>query len=136
MPASKRLRGDEANFRALFRSYRKRAKTKKHAFELTPERFRELTTQDCYICGSPPQGKYRHDKRSVYRRFYVYNGIDRVNSREGYVEGNVITCCKICNTGKSDLSLEAYLLHIHQQFNHVIKPALEEGYPDDEQSDD
>ena len=131
MPRRPKAPGDEVNFRALYRQYRKSAKSRKLPFELTPERFRELTKADCYICGAPPAGSYRHDKSPAYRTPYTYQGIDRCENDRGYVDDNVIPCCKVCNRAKSNLTLEAYLLHIHQQFNHVIKPCLEEGYPDE-----
>lgn len=33
----------------------------------------------------------------------LYQGIDRVNSKIGYTLGNVVPCCKKCNTVKSDI---------------------------------
>jgi hypothetical protein len=36
------------------------------------------------------------------------NGIDRIDSKLGYVEGNVVSCCKICNSAKGDLTLAEF----------------------------
>lgn len=131
MPKLTKLRGSESNFRALFRSYRSRASKKQLPFELTPERFRALTKGPCLICGAKPKQRYRHDKRPQYKRAYVYNGIDRLDSKLGYVDGNVAPCCWRCNCAKASLSLEAFMLYILEAYNNCIKPALQEGMPDD-----
>ena len=47
-----------------------------------------------------------------------YNGIDRVNPALGYVEDNVVTCCKICNIAKHDLRLEEFLAWIEKLKRH------------------
>jgi len=31
-------------------------------------------------------------------------GIDRIDNSKGYIEGNMVPCCKICNWMKSDKS--------------------------------
>lgn len=33
------------------------------------------------------------------------NGIDRVDNTKGYIEGNIVPCCKYCNFAKSDMTL-------------------------------
>lgn len=39
---------------------------------------------------------------------FLYNGIDRVDSKKGYVAGNVVTCCRNCNQAKSDKSIDEF----------------------------
>ncbi len=39
----------------------------------------------------------------------MYNGVDRVDSLKGYVEGNVRSCCKECNVFKFALSEKDFL---------------------------
>jgi hypothetical protein len=131
VPKPKKLRGPEANFRALFRAYRSRANKKRIPFTLTPERFRELTKSPCLICGAKPKQRYIHDKsRAKLKRAYIYNGVDRLDSKEGYIDGNVAPCCWRCNCAKASLSLEEFLLYILDAYNHAIKPALQEGMPE------
>ena len=123
----------EANFRQLFRVYQRSATRRRLPFELSPERFRELTKSCCLLCGAKPASKYRHDKTSRgYLRPYVYNGIDRMNNREGYVDGNCAPCCSRCNYAKGTSSLEEFLLYINRVYENVIKPALAEGWNDEE----
>jgi hypothetical protein len=36
-------------------------------------------------------------------------GIDRMNSDLGYIEGNMVPCCGICNITKMDYSAEEFI---------------------------
>jgi len=65
--------------------YRIRAKTKGVSFDLPMEHFEDLIKGDCKYC-----------KRSPITWF----GIDRVIPSEGYVLGNVVSCCFDCNVDK------------------------------------
>jgi hypothetical protein len=122
---AKKLRGSEPNFRQLLLQYQRRSRKKGREFNLTPERFRELTKQNCFICGKRPSAVYRHSlKRPTYRVGYRYNGIDRLANGAGYVEGNVAACCWECNAAKGDKSLTEFLLFIYRAYNHSIKDAV------------
>jgi hypothetical protein len=49
----------------------------------------------------------------------VLNGIDRLDSKVGYVEENVVSCCADCNFAKQRLSKSQFLdlvkrIAIHQ----------------------
>lgn len=84
---------EKAAFNRVLRTYKRRAALKNLEFSLTENRFRELTKGNCYYCGEEPfQGVDS----------YKYNGIDRVDSSKGYIEGNVVSCCMKCNVAKSD----------------------------------
>lgn len=52
------------------------------------------------------------------------NGIDRVDSSKGYSEKNTVTCCKICNTAKSELSEVEFYSWIKRvyKFNFQVQP--------------
>ena len=75
--------------------YKKSARDRKIAWELTEEQFYRLWQKPCMYCGD--------DIATI--------GIDRQNNREGYKLGNVIPCCTKCNYHKSVYSLEAWLQH-------------------------
>ena len=83
-------------------------------FELTPKQVKNLTSQNCYYCGIPPQKTIQNRKCS--RGQYTYNGIDRIDNSLGYLENNVVTACWECNIGKSTQTLKGFLnwvFHIH-----------------------
>lgn len=93
--------------------------------EITYERFLEIASRPCWICGSDP-----HEKRYAYSRpryskgvdgFTVINGIDRLDSDGGYVEGNVESCCSVCNRMKNDLTVGQFKLKISNIYNHLIR---------------
>jgi hypothetical protein len=65
-----------------------------------------LTQSDCHYCGVQPERTLR--KYTQFR----WNGIDRIDSSKGYVDGNVVPCCKTCNELKSDKSREEFLAQI------------------------
>ncbi len=91
----------------LFSSYRGSAKKRNHAWELTGEQFDELTSADCFYCGSPPS-LVRKPQATYEGGEIIYNGIDRVDNALGYIPENVVTCCKICNLAKRDMSFEEF----------------------------
>lgn len=71
-----------------FLVYKRNATLAGLEFMLTKEILAEFTNKPCFYCGV---------KTPV-------NGVDRVDSSKGYVEGNMVSCCKYCNRAKSDLS--------------------------------
>ena len=47
-----------------------------------------------------------------YCRTYKATGFDRIDSSLYYTMDNVIPCCRICNTMKSDLTVEEFAKHV------------------------
>jgi hypothetical protein len=83
--------------------YKKQAINRKLSWKLSEERFDELTSGRCHYCGLPPSNK---------RKLFAYSGIDRKNSTVGYVEGNVVPCCKTCNWLKGRKTYEAFTTYL------------------------
>ncbi len=77
--------------------YKKHAKKLDVKYELTENEFEMFVNNCCYYCGKAPR-----------------NGIDRVNPTMGYVLNNCVSCCKICNYMKRNLTKEQFLNHIHK----------------------
>ena len=65
-------------------------------WELTEKQWEELATKNCFYCDSEPSNMI-----SEYK--FKYNGLDRIDSSQGYTLTNVVTSCKICNRAKSDM---------------------------------
>lgn len=111
----------DSSLRSLFGEYRKNAVKRSHAFELSLEQFKEITSKDCHYCGCRPEQVYcRKDKQTVIP--YIYNGIDRMDNSRGYVLDNVVPCCGICNTMKRTLNYDDFLSRIKSiYFRRVVK---------------
>src|SRR5258708_4849657 len=75
-------------FNGLLAKYRWRAVEKGLAWGLSIEEFRRLTQGNCYLCGRAPAQVKRSSEGT-----YVYNGIDRIDSKIGYIVGNCVPCC-------------------------------------------
>lgn len=68
-----------------YRTHYNNARTRGIENHLTIEQYDELTSQNCHYCG----GKYGY-----------HNGVDRVDSALGYIPGNYVPCCWVCNSAK------------------------------------
>lgn len=83
--------------------YRKRAERKGLPFSLEESRFAELVKASCVYCGAEAK---------------PINGIDRLDNAMGYVEGNVVTACVVCNRAKqcqSRQQFEVWILRVAQR---------------------
>ncbi|HET8689611.1 MAG TPA: hypothetical protein VFM18_23620 [Methanosarcina sp.] len=113
--ANKKAYG-EAHLNYKFLGYKNRAKSKKIEFDLTKEKFKNIIIQNCYYCGL--EGTMHHISRSTNGRLFS-NGIDRKDSKKGYVENNCVPCCRYCNVMKNNLTEQDFLNHIKRIFNHA-----------------
>jgi hypothetical protein len=106
----------------LLTDYRGSAKANNRPFELTEDVFIKLVTSPCDYCGRLPERQVspsRRRKNADYAAFR-WNGIDRIDSNGGYVEGNVVPCCQPCNEMKSDKSRDEFLQLIAAIYRHRI----------------
>jgi hypothetical protein len=107
MAKSPELLGFSPSFKALWRQYVCAAAWTGRAFEITPQEFDALVKAPCHYCGSPPANLTKWKVRGVF----AYNGIDRVDNAAGYVAGNLVPCCKFCNSMKSRLTPAEFISH-------------------------
>lgn len=100
------LEPGESAFRALYSRYKIDAQKAGKWFDLTIEQFRDYTKMNCAYCGAQPSSirkdTYRHNGP------YIYNGLDRLDSRQGYDVYNVVPACKRCNQAKNDMALNDF----------------------------
>jgi hypothetical protein len=94
----------EGVFNELYNRYVCSARNKNLEFSLTKEKFREITKQDCYYCGTEPKQIARKDREYPY----IYNGIDRIDNTKGYKDDNIVPCCGICNKMKLEMSIAEF----------------------------
>lgn len=103
-----RLAEGESARRQLLLIYKKGAERRGHAFTLTRDQFFEITTSICHYCGRVPA--QRLDKRLIGSNgVAIYNGIDRLDNSAGYTRKNCVSCCKVCNYAKHNMTYEAFL---------------------------
>jgi hypothetical protein len=95
-----------AQLNSLFGSYKRDAKRKGVVFEITKDKFKEITKQDCIFCGEKPSNSHHHS--GIYGS-YVYNGIDRIDSQYGYSDFNCVPACKRCNQMKNDMTVREFI---------------------------
>lgn len=89
--------------------YKNRAiETRALSFELSKEQYTALVHGECYLCGIKTSAKH-------------FNGIDRVDPKQGYTLENCRTCCGHCNFMKRNFTLEDFLQKC-KQIVHYYKP--------------
>lgn len=79
--------------------YKSGAKGRNLCFDLTLDEFKDITSQPCTYCG----------EFSVYFNNIGISGVDRIDSSKGYIIGNVIPCCEMCNKMKSNYNVYDWL---------------------------
>ncbi len=71
--------------------YKASAKNKGFIFDLTLADFSEIVNEPCYYCGGNGYG------------------VDRLDSLIGYLEGNIVSCCSMCNYMKRTYTEEDFI---------------------------
>jgi len=107
--ANLRLDDIEVAVTRLWSNYRRRTRIRGQRCSLTKAAFRALVLNDCVYCGQPPRSRVIHGKARG-----AVNGIDRVNTRAGYVKANCVSCCPVCNRAKRDLPLADFLAYLNR----------------------
>ena len=90
--------------------YRKWARARGMEFGLDMDEFMEFWQKPCTYCGS--------DIATV--------GIDRVDNNLGHIEGNMVSCCNLCNRMKLHLTVEEWLDHLDKILTYTSSNNKEE----------
>lgn len=103
---------------SVYLRYKQNATARGYKFNLTRKAFAVLIDGACHYCGyvggsqlSKGLGKYK----------VRYTGIDRLDNTKGYIKGNVVTCCKVCNRAKKDLSYGMFIDYIQRLCLNILK---------------
>ena len=86
-----------------YRKQREEAKKRGLEWAFAPEDLHEFYDAPCHYCG----GEVSHRL-----------GLDRVDNDKGYVAGNVVQCCAVCNRMKSDHSVDEWRAHMEKILAH------------------
>lgn len=109
---------EEVLIRNIFNSYKNNAKKRKICFELNSEDFESIIRKKCAYCGRDWSNK----RISNYDQdiYFLYNGIDRVDSKKGYILDNCVPCCSTCNMAKSSMALDEFFSWVSCVYNFSI----------------
>lgn len=103
----RKLGHGEARRNILIGNYISRAKRIGVDFSLSKDEMIRIFQSDCYYCGRKPCGRLKEVHHGSGD--YIYNGIDRYDNDVGYIIGNVVPCCKYCNSIKRDVHGDLFI---------------------------
>ncbi len=114
----KRIRLDNygAIKRKIYRRYKYGAIERNLIFDLSFDYFISIIEKKCYYCNAEGYIKTSTNKNHP---FYKSNGIDRIDSYNGYVIGNVVPCCRNCNVSKNDKTQKEFAEWIINVYNNL-----------------
>ncbi len=119
--ALRKLAPGQAGLNQTFGQYKKSATERSIEFHLTHAEFTNLIDKNCHYCGAGPSLKifsaYTMTRNGTNGNF-IYTGIDRKNSDEGYHFDNCVTCCKTCNFAKNDMSYKEFIEYLDRLVEH------------------
>lgn len=99
----------------IYGVYKKGAEIRGYEFNVSKEHFVDVITQPCIYCGRQYTSERRRKRKNETISF-KYTGIDRYDNTKGYVEGNLVPCCKECNRMKTDHSVSHFLELLERVF--------------------
>lgn len=85
-------RKHKRSIQGRYKDAQKVASKRDKTFTLTLEQYYEVVSKPCYYCDN-----------KFGQAVVAGSGLDRIDSSLGYEPGNVVSCCKNCNTVKSNL---------------------------------
>jgi hypothetical protein len=107
-----------AVYKKSYMSLKRISKKHKEPLELSLNEWIEKVNENCFYCGLPPYDKHysyskkRYSKGIEEDNWEIFNGIDRIDSSQGYTLNNTVSCCNMCNRMKSDFSQEEFFKQI------------------------
>lgn len=105
-------------FSFLERKFKQEKRSATHRgleFLLTFEEFIELSNSKCYYCGG--EGTTKANVRTTVLTMVC--GIDRIDSKIGYIKSNCVPCCKECNYMKNKMTCDDFYNKIVQIYNNL-----------------
>lgn len=117
----------ESGIRQLLATYRGGAARRNLPFKLSLEDFKRLTSGNCAYCGITP------GRTIMPRRFtngtdwgdYKCNGIDRMDSAQGYKLNNCVSCCGLCNLAKKEMPFDEFIEYLKRVASYVNDGGLD-----------
>jgi len=114
--------GDQFSFNDLYLGYKSSAKARNLEFDISKELFKKITSSNCFYCNTIPV--LEHKRKDFQNRFYKFNGVDRRDNNKGYVEYNIVPCCKNCNKAKQGMPEKEFLNWAEKIYQHLLKEGI------------
>ena len=111
-----KLPDGESYVNLIFYRYKINAERRNLYFELTKNQLKSIINMNCHYCGKEPELKYNDKTKGLHG--HKTNGVDRIDNSKGYIEGNVVPCCEICNRAKLKMSKEDFLSWVERVYNY------------------
>lgn len=106
-----------SGFNSLYCSYARGAKSRGLVFELTKKQFKNMVIANCTYCGIEPHAvHYGSRGNAAEHGKFIYNGIDRIDSKLGYILNNCTTCCAECNLAKGIKTHEQFMSWVNRVY--------------------
>lgn len=88
--------------------------------------FFSLSQKDCHYCGGKPATRFNRAEKNASQNqrengWFIYNGLDRIDSKRPHMIDNVVPCCHQCNTDKQDLTLEQFISNVTKRYHHMVR---------------
>jgi hypothetical protein len=90
----------------IWNHYIKGAQKRSINFKISKTVFNEIIIKKCFYCDYTKDGEV--------------NGIDRVDNNKGYIEGNIVACCKVCNIAKGTQHPQEFIDKMYSIYNYTI----------------
>ncbi len=103
--------------RNYYGEYRRAARYNNRSFEITFEEFSDIVQKNCFYCGTAPTIR---ETKMVVGLPVPINGVDRIDSSNGYIKENIRSCCPQCNRMKLDYTLGEFLMKVYNIVLHQI----------------
>jgi len=99
----------------------KRSKKMGYKSDISFETFKKISLEKCFYCGLE-NSNIAIDRNTNGNKtsdcVVKYNGIDRIDSTRGYLVGNVVACCKYCNTSKNTMTQKDFKQFIKRVYEY------------------
>lgn len=88
------------------------------------ETFTSLSKGSCKYCGleysKEIEDRLNESKKSKRLSDHILkcNGIDRVDSKKGYIKDNCVSCCKYCNVAKHTMTVDEFYKWIKKVYEY------------------
>lgn len=105
-----RVKDDTETNESRIKEYKRQAIKRNKIFDISDEQLLTLFLQNCHYCN------IYVSSCNKYGETYSKMGIDRKDNDIGYVDGNVLPCCHICNRMKYNYEYDNFFRYLHNIF--------------------